>query len=189
MRRLITISFLLFIALCGWAKAGNASVKDSICIIEGTVKNLPDGCDVILYGSAGKYSGNQKTITQIKKGKFHFEKKVKGDEKYEVFLFPCIESLTLFVSPGTKTIITGNGTHPSTWNAKSDNPLQKEWNALQKLERDSIPEYLSTQLRLNDIEAELYGNPKESKKENLLKEKDELIKKKDELSARYVEVM
>ena len=188
MRRLITISFLLFIALCGWAN-GTVSAKESICIIEGTVKNLPDGCDVILYGSAGKYSGNQKTITQIKKGKFHFEKKVKGDEKYEVFLFPCIESLTLFVSPGTKTIITGNGTHPSTWNAKSDNPLQKEWNALQKLERDSIPEYLSTQLRLNDIEAELYGNPKESKKENLLKEKDELIKKKDELSARYVEVM
>ena len=188
MRRLITISFLLFIALCGWAN-GTVSAKDSICIIEGTVKNLPDGCDVILYGSVGKYSGNQKTITQIKKGKFHFEKKVKGDEKYEVFLFPCIESLTLFVSPGTKTIITGNGTHPSTWNAKSDNPLQKEWNALQKLERDSIPEYLSTQLRLNDIEAELYGNPKESKKENLLKEKDELIKKKDELSARYVEVM
>ena len=189
MKRNIILLLLAFVVLDALANANNFSANDSACIIEGTIKNIPDGCDVILYGSAGKYSGNQKTITQIKKGKFHFEKKVKGDEKYEVFLFPCIESLTLFVSPGTKTIITGNGTHPSTWNAKSDNPLQKEWNALQKLERDSIPEYLSTQLRLNDIEAELYGNPKESKKENLLKEKDELIKKKDELSARYVEVM
>ena len=78
MRRLITISFLLFIALCGWAN-GTVSAKDSICIIEGTVKNLPDGCDIILYGTAGKYSGKQKTVTQIRKGKFRFEKKVKGD--------------------------------------------------------------------------------------------------------------
>ncbi len=188
MRRLITISFLLFIALCGWAN-GTVSAKDSICIIEGTVKNLPDGCDVILYGSAGKYSGNQKTITQIKKGKFHFEKKVKGDEKYEVFLFPCIESLTLFVSPGTKTIITGNGTHPSTWNAKSDNPLQKEWNAYQKFEADSLSEYTTIRLKLNDIEAELYKNNTESEKMSLLKEREELLEKHNNLSKKYVEVL
>ena len=67
--------------------------------------------------------------------------------------------------------------------------IAKEWNAIQKPERDSVPEYLSTQLRINDIEAELYGNPTRNKKENLLKEKDELTKKKDELSAKYVEVM
>ena len=188
MRRLITISFLLFIALCGWAN-GAVSAKDSICVIEGTVKNLPDGCDVILYGSAGKYSGKQKTITQIKKGKFHFEKKVKSNEKYEVFLYPCIESLTLYVSPGTKTIITGNGTHPSTWNVKSDNLLQKEWNAYQKFEADSLSEYTTIRLKLNDIEAELYKNNTESEKMSLLKEREELLEKHNNLSKKYVEVL
>ena len=98
MRRLITISFLLFIALCGWAKTGNASVKDSICIIEGTIKNIPDGCDIILYGTAGKYSGKQRTVTQIRKGKFRFEKEVKGDERYSL-------SYTLVLNISTYTFL------------------------------------------------------------------------------------
>ena len=114
---------------------------------------------------------------------------MKGDKRYSLLLYHCVEALVLYVSPGTKANITGNDAHPSVWNVKSDNPLQKEWNVIQKPERDSVPEFLSTQLRLNDIEAEQYGNPTGSKKENLLKEKDELTKKKDELSAKYVEVM
>lgn len=189
MRRLITISFLLFIALCGWAKAGNASVKDSICIIEGTIKNIPDGCDIILYGTAGKYSGKQRTVTQIRKGKFRFEKEVKGDERYSLFLYPCVEYLDLYVSPGKKAIITGNGTHPSTWNVKSDNPMQKEWNAYQKFEADSLSEYTTIRLKLNDIEAELYKNNTESEKMSLLKEREELLEKHNNLSKKYVEVL
>lgn len=172
-----------------WAKVNNVSVNDSICVVEGSVKGLLDGCDVILYGCADKYSGKQKIVTHIKNGKFRFEKKVKGDEKYEMFLYPCIDSLTLYVSPGTKTIITGRGAHPSTWNVKSDNPLQKEWNAYQKLEADSLSEYTTIRLKLNDIEAELYKNNTESEKKSLLKEREELLEKQNNLSKKYVEVL
>ena len=140
MKESIILSLLLLLSLSGWAKASNVSANDSVCIIEGTIKNIPDGCDVILYGSAGKYSGKQKTITQIKKGKFHFEKKVKGDEHYCLYLYPCVEALDLYVSPKTKTTITGNGTHPSTWITKSNNTQQQEWNAYQKIEADSLSE-------------------------------------------------
>ena len=189
MRRLITISFLLFIALCGWAKAGNASVKDSICIIEGTIKNIPDGCDIILYGTAGKYSGKQKTVTQIRKGKFRFEKKVKGDERYCLFLYPCVESLDLYVSPGTKANITGNDAHPSVWNVKSDNPMQQEWNAYQKTEMDSLAEYTAIRLRINEIDARLSVINTDNEKEKLLTEKNKLAEKFSGLCSEYVKVM
>lgn len=189
MRRLITISFLLFIALCGWAKAGNASVKDSICIIEGTIKNLPDGCDIILYGTAGKYSGKQKTVTQIRKGKFRFEKKVKGDERYCLFLYPCVESLDLYVSPGTKANITGNDAHPSVWNVKSDNPMQQEWNAYQKTEMDSLAEYTAIRLRINEIDARLSVINTDNEKEKLLTEKNKLAEKFSGLCSEYVKSM
>lgn len=189
MKRKIILLFFAFVVLDVLAKANDFSANDSVCIIEGTMKNIPDGCDVILYGSAGKYSGNQKTVTQIKNGKFRFEKKVKDNEHYCLCLYPCIEGLDLYVSPKTKTRITGSGTHPSTWFAQNNNALQKEWNVIQKLERDSIPEYLSTQLRINEIEAKLYGKLTEDKKEKLQKEKELLLKKKDEQSARYVQVM
>ena len=66
-----------------------------------------------------------KTVTQIRNGKFRFEKKVKGDERYSLLLYPCVEALVLYVSPGTKANITGNDAHPSVWNVKSDNPLQR----------------------------------------------------------------
>ena len=188
MKRTITLSLFVLITLCCWAK-NITSAKDSLCIIEGTIKNIPEGCDIILYGTAGKYSGKQKTVAQIKKGKFRFEKKVKDNEKYELFLYPCIESLTLYISPGTKTTITGNGTHPSTWLVKSNNVQQQEWNAYQEIEVDSLSEYASTRLRLNEIETELYKNKTESEKESLLKEREELTEKQKDLSKNYVEVL
>ena len=188
MRRLITISFLLFIALCGWAN-GTVSAKDSICIIEGTVKNLPDGCDIILYGTAGKYSGKQRTVTQIRKGKFRFEKKVKGDERYCLFLYPCVESLDLYVSPGTKANITGNDAHPSVWNVKSDNPMQQEWNAYQKTEMDSLAEYTAIRLRINEIDARLSVINTDNEKEKLLTEKNKLAEKFSGLCSEYVKSM
>ena len=188
MKESTILSLLLLLSLSGWAKASNVSANDSVCIIEGTIKNIPDGCDVILYGSAGKYSGKQKTVAQIKKGKFRFEKMMKGDEKYSLFLYPCIDSLTIYVSPGTKTTITGNGTHPSTWLVKNDNPLQKEWNAYQQVEMNDIAGYQGIQNRLYDIEEKLYSK-KEREKKSLLKEREELIEKQKDLSKNYVEVL
>ena len=179
----------MFIALCGWAKTDNVSFKDSICIIEGTIKNIPDGCDIILYGTAGKYSGKQKTVTQIRKGKFRFEKKVKGDERYCLFLYPCVESLDLYVSPGTKANITGNDAHPSVWNVKSDNPMQQEWNAYQKTEMDSLAEYTAIRLRINEIDARLSVMRNNSEKDNLLMEKKKLTEKFSALCSEYVKSM
>ena len=189
MKRNIILLFFAFVVLDVLAKANDFSANDSVCIIEGTIKNIPDGCDVILYGSAGKYSGKQKTVAQIKKGKFHFEKKVKGDEHYCLYLYPCVEALDLYVSPKTKTTITGNGTHPSTWITKSNNTQQQEWNAYQKIEADSLPEYTTIRLRLNKIEAELYKNKTESEKESLLRERKQLEEKQNDLSTEYVKVM
>lgn len=188
MRRLITTSFLLFIALCGWAN-GAVSAKDSLCIIEGTIKNIPEGCDIILYGTAGKYSGKQKTVTQIRKGKFRFEKEVKGDERYSLFLYPCVESLDLYVSPGTKANITGNDAHPSVWDVKSDNPMQQEWNAYQKTEMDSLAEYTAIRLRINEIDARLSVINTDNEKEKLLTEKNKLAEKFSGLCSEYVKSM
>ena len=53
MKRNIILLLLAFVVLDALANASNFSANDSACIIEGTVINLPDGCDVILYGSAG----------------------------------------------------------------------------------------------------------------------------------------
>lgn len=189
MKESIILYILLLLSLSGWAKANNAFTNNSVCIIEGTIKNIPDGCDVILYGFDGKYSGKQKTITQIKNGKFHFKKKVKGDEKYSLFLYPCIESITLYVSPKTKSTITGTGTSISTWTINSNNLEQQEYNAYHKVEVGNFPEYASAQNRRNEINVELLQIKAESEKQSLIEERKLQEQKINSLHKGLVEVM
>jgi len=188
MKRNIILLLLAFVVLDALAKANSFSANDSVCIIEGTIKNIPDGCDVILYGSAGKYSGKQKTVTQIKKGKFRFEKKVKGDEDFRLYLYPCIENIRIYLSPGTKTTITGNSTHPCTWTIKSNNALQQEENAYIQYERKNIPEFESIKIRLNDIDSELYFGRPQKEAQALPAERKLLAKNMDEMLQKRIKV-
>ena len=190
MKESIILSLLLLLSLSDWAKASNVSANDSVCIIEGTIKNIPDGCDVILYGSAGKYSGKQKTITQIKKGKFRFEKKVTGNEIYRIYLYPCVSNTKIYIDPNTKkTTIIGEGTTPSLWIAVNNNFEQQEQNLYNTYKKEKLAELVALDNSRDSITIKIGIATTQSERQALSDERNKISQTITEWNHKYCNTM
>lgn len=143
----ITYSMLMLCALNCWAQETKTSAKDSICVFDGTLTNVPDGTEIWVgvpntedrIGACSCFP-----VTTVKDGKFHFERALEqGKSPYlEVGIWP-IGFVRVELYPGMKTTITGDGMYPRLWIAVNDHPDQKEANIYAKFKREKLADFMA----------------------------------------------
>ena len=136
MKRNIIVSLLALCALASQAqetKNSNSAPLDSI-IIEGVVKNIPDGTHIQIT----RYETQD---AMVKDGKFRIA--LLPQQKEETYrLYYNRSSREFYAEAGKPIKITGNGAHSfDTWLIESDNYEQKEYNAYDQFIKENIPDY------------------------------------------------
>ena len=185
------ITFMLLLTAIGsWAQEAKASDEKSIApvIIEGTLEGVPDGTVITVnerFGNTMSYfsRGNEGTDT-VRNGKFRIVRypliPQKNVDEYSISARYNGGSLyghfAFYASPGTKATITGVGTNLMNWQAKSDNPKQKEANEYRAYFDEKLPGYWDLIRRHRSIDEED-------------DDYDSVIKKVKESDSLYVEYM
>ena len=139
MKRNILTSLLALCAMAGQAqetKNSNSAPLDSI-IIEGVVKNIPDGTHFPLIQESA--SSMQEAI--VKDGKFRIA--VLPQQEEETYMLIHGDSfITIYAKPGMKIKVKGDGaTSAPYWGVESDNFDQKENNAYNQFVKDKLPDF------------------------------------------------
>ena len=73
MKKAIINALLMLCAMSGWAQ----NAKDSICVFDGTLTNVPDGTEIwVSVPNTEERIGvcSLFPVTTVKDGKFHFER-------------------------------------------------------------------------------------------------------------------
>ena len=137
MKRKILTSLLALCAIASQAqgtKNSNSAPLDSI-IIEGVVKNIPDGTHFPLIQEGSM----QETI--VKDGKFRIA--VLPQQEEETYMLIHGDSfLTIYAKPGMKIKVKGeSATSVLYWGVESDHFDQKENNAYNQFIKENLPDY------------------------------------------------
>ncbi len=140
---------------------------DTPYIIEGELTGVRDGVEIRLSQMDGNVGTRLATDTIIG-GKFRFEQQMQDPELNKLTLlvtdddFPLLGK-TIYVKPGARVKIKGNGNHIMTWKVESKVPEQRAYDELQ-----AIPEYEAFQevaLERTKIMNELFAIDRKTEKE------------------------
>ena len=149
--------FTSLLALCAIGCWAQNSAKDSICVFDGTVTNVPDGTVVYLWLPNPEYPTAYlpDTTTTVTGGKFHFEKVISsGDCGISIAKYSL--GVRIKLNPGMKTVITGNGMDATVWMAENDHPDQKEANIYQRYKLEKLADYLALDVQINAATTKMY---------------------------------
>lgn len=192
MKKSLFASLLALSAIGGWAQS---PAKDSICVFDGNVTNVPDGTVVYLSLPVPEHNGFYKrdTIATVTGGKFHFEKVIPAGDDCNVGVGKYGYLVNVKLNPGMKTVITGNGMDSDEWMADNDHPDQKEANIYKKYKKEKLADYLALGAQIHAAEAKMYEaqydakNEKEAK--NAIAEAKRISKQQKALLPKYFAVM
>ena len=138
-------------------------------IVEGTLEGVPDGTVISVkerYGNNVSYFCREYEGTDtVRNGKFRIVRYPltevnprKNVDEYSISARYNGGSLyghfEFYASPGTKATITGVGTNLMNWQAKSDNPKQKEANEYRAYFDEKLPGYWDLIRRYQSIDEE-----------------------------------
>lgn len=161
MKKTIINALLILCAMSGWAQ----NAKDSICVFDGTLTNVPDGTEIWVsvpnteerIGISTLYP-----VATVKDGKFHFERALEpGKSPYFGVEIRNSMSVRVEVYPGMKTTITGDGMNSRTWTAVNDHPDQKESNIYKKFKREKLAEYMAIENKMQMAYCGMYEDSTE----------------------------
>lgn len=189
----ITYSMLMLCALNCWAQETKISAKDSICVFDGTLTNVPDGTEIcVSVPNTDERIGVRTVIpvTTVKDGKFHFERALEqGKSPY--FGVGMLHSLDVRVelSPGMKTTITGDGMNPRLWTAVNDHPDQKEANIYKKFKREKLADYMAIESKMQMAYSGIYEDSTEVGKKSAIEVARYYRSQLDPLREEYFNIM
>ena len=195
MKKSIITSMLMLCAMSGWTQGTKTSANDSICVFDGTVTNVPDGTVVYLSLPNPEYPGAYRmdTITTVNGGKFHFEKAIRAGDDCAVSIGRYNAGVRIKLTPGMKTVITGNGMDATVWMAENDHPDQKEANIYQRYKQEKLADYLALDALINAASAKMYEAQFDAKNEKEAKaasdEAHRIAKQQKALQPKYFAVM
>ena len=187
--------FASLFALCAIGGFAQNSANDSICVFDGTVTNVPDGTVVYLSLPNPEYPGAYRmdTITTVNGGKFHFEKAIRAGDDCAVSIGRYNAGVRIKLTPGMKTVITGNGTDATVWMAENDHPDQKEANIYKRYKQERLADYLALNAQINAANAKMYEAQFDAKDEKKAKaasdEANRIAKQLRPLRLKYFNVM
>ena len=191
MKKTLFTSLLALCAIAGWAQN---SAKDSICVFDGTVTNVPDGTVVYLWLPNPEYPTAYlpDTTTTVTGGKFHFEKVISsGDCGISIAKYSL--GVRIKLNPGMKTVITGNGMDDAEWMAENEHPEQKEANIYKKYKQEKLADYLALDAQIRAASTKMYEAQYDVKNEKDAKaasdEAHRIAKQQKALLPKYCAVM
>ena len=191
MKKSLFASLLALCAIAGWAQN---SAKDSICVFDGTVTNVPDGTVVYLWLPNPEYPTAYlpDTTTTVTGGKFHFEKVISsGDCGISIAKYSL--GVRIKLNPGMKTVITGNGMDDAEWLAENEHPEQKEANIYKKYKQEKLADYLALDAQIRAASTKMYEAQYDAKNEKDAKaasdEAHRIAKQQKALQPKYFAVM
>ena len=152
---------LMLCAMSGWAQ----NAKDSICVFDGTLTNVPDGTEIwVSVPNTEERIGicTLYPVATVKDGKFHFERALEhGKSPYFGVGLIHIGSVRVEVYPGMKTTITGDGMNPRLWTAVNDHPDQKESNIYKKFKREKLADLVAIENKMQMAYCGIYEDSTE----------------------------
>jgi len=162
----------------------SASEEETI-VIEGKLANVPDSIVLSLTEWDGNVGDCVATDTVIN-GKFQFEIKTDIKEVHPTCIncdaFGFSTSNFLWIEPGAKVKITGNGLDYSAWKIKSNVAVQKTENRFRKASEEAYSQ-------LYQIETELYTMTEANDKgERSDEQQKQILERRRELGKRQREV-
>ena len=186
--------FASLLALCAIGCWAQNSAKDSICVFDGTVTNVPDGTVVYLWLPTPEYPTAYlpDTTTTVTGGKFHFEKVISsGDCGISIAKYSL--GVRIKLNPGMKTVITGNGMDDAEWLAENEHPEQKEANIYKKYKQEKLADYLALDAQIRAASTKMYEAQYDAKNEKDAKaasdEAHRIAKQQKALQPKYFAVM
>ena len=189
MKKAIVNALLMLCAMSGWAQ----NAKDSICVFDGTLTNVPDGTEIWIRvpnteERIGVCTGIP--VTTVKDGKFHFERALEqGKSPYFRIGMLYSHSLRVELSPGMKTTITGDGMNPSLWTAVNDHPDQKEANIYKKFKREKLADYMAIESKMQMAYSGIYEDSTEVGKKSAIEVVRYYRSQLDPLKEEYFNIM
>ena len=191
MKHFLISSMLMLCGMGCWAQ----NSKDSVCVFDGTVTNVPDGSVVFLslpvHERPGVYRPD--SITTVKGGKFHFEKVIPAGDDCSVSIGRFGTGVKIKLNPGMKTVITGNGMDAGEWIAANDHPDQKEANIYKEYKKEKLADYLALEVQMHAATAKMYEAQFDAKDEKKAKaasdEANRIAKQLRPLRLKYFNVM
>lgn len=161
MKKAIINALLMLCAMSGWAQ----NAKDSICVFDGTLTNVPDGTEIwVSVPNTEERIGvcSLFPVTTVKDGKFHFERALEpGKSPYFGVEMRNSMSVRVEVYPGMKTTITGDGMNPRLWTAVNDHPDQKEANIYAKFKREKLADFVAIENKMQMAYCGIYEDSTE----------------------------
>ncbi|MBQ3945916.1 MAG: hypothetical protein II670_09975, partial [Alphaproteobacteria bacterium] len=161
MKKAIINALLMLCAMSGWAQ----NAKDSICVFDGTLTNVPDGTEIwVSVPNTEERSGvcTLFPVTTVKDGKIHFERALEpGKSPYFGVEMRNSMSVRVEVYPGMKTTITGDGMNSRTWTAVNDHPDQKESNIYKKFKREKLADFVAIENKMQMAYCGIYEDSTE----------------------------
>lgn len=184
---------LMLCALNCWAQETKTSAKNSICVFDGTLTNVPDGTEIYLSVPNTEDRLGVCTVvpvTTVKDGKFHFERALEqGKSPYFGVGIWTIGNVRVEVYPGMKTTITGDGMNPRLWTAVNDHPDQKEANIYAKFKREKLAEYMAIESKMNMAYSGVYEDSSEVGKRSAIEAARYYRSQLDSLGEEYFNTM
>lgn len=189
MKKAIINALLMLCAMSGWAQ----NAKDSICVFDGTLTNVPDGTEICVgVPNTEERIGVCSVIpvTTVKDGKFHFERALEqGKSPYFGIGMLCSHKLRVELSPGMKTTITGDGMNPRLWTAVNDHPDQKEANIYKKFKREKLADYMAIESKMQMAYSGIYEDSTEVGKKSAIEVVRYYRSQLDPLKEEYFNIM
>lgn len=189
MKKAIVNALLMLCAMSGWAQ----NAKDSICVFDGTLTNVPDGTEIwVRVPNTEERIGVSTVIpvTTVKDGKFHFERALEqGKSPYFGIGMLYSSTLRVELSPGMKTTITGDGMNPSLWTAVNDHPDQKEANIYKKFKREKLADYMAIESKIQMAYSGFYEDSTEVGKKSAIEVVRYYRSQLDPLKEEYFNIM
>ena len=173
-------------AIGSWAQQTES--LDS-CIIEGSVSDVADGVNVMLYRQEGRMSPPVDS-TKVKNG--HFRLAVMPlTENQKLLIHTSIDQMDFqyfWVNPGKHTTITGKGNAAVDWHIENNSLCQKEANAIIAFQREKMPRALEAQKEIYSLYPIMDDpNISQEKKKEVGNKGRALSKERDSIKAAHVE--
>lgn len=189
MKKAIINALLMLCAMSGWAQ----NAKDSICVFDGTLTNVPDGTEIwVSVPNTEERIGvcTLFPVTTVKDGKFHFERALEpGKSPYFGVEMRNSMSVRVEVYPGMKTTITGDGMNPRLWTAVNDHPDQKEANIYAKFKREKLADFVAIENKMQMAYCGIYEDSTEVGKKSSIEAARYYRSQLDPLGEEYFNIM
>lgn len=183
-------TFLLMLGAMGsWAQIAN----DSTCVFEGNISNVPDGCPIYICTPYPEYGPNgyrPDSVTIVKDGKFRFEKVINTGNWCFLGIGKYGQGPTISISPGMKTVVTGDGSDPWSLTFTNDHPNQKETNIYEEFKKEKLADYLDLSKQRRRINLKIYEASTEEERKKIREEERKFDKENlRPLRPKYFKIM